>query len=712
MYPTNFTGAIARACPGLLLACVAGAVLAQEDLIVYDDALENGWQSYGWATLNYTNTSTVHTGSDSVSVATANYSALYLHHDAFDTGLYTNLTFWIHGGPTGGQSLKVQALLNGQAGTAVNLPLLPANVWRFTTISLSSLGVANKPNMDGFWIQSTVNGAQPAFYVDDIKLTAIPPPVVVHLNVNSTQTVRVVDSRLFAVNAAVWDSSFDTPTTASWLTEMGNQALRFPGGSLSDEYHWQSNTTGTNTGMWATSFDRFAHIATNTGAQVFITVNYGTGTPQEATNWVRYANSAKKYQFKLWEIGNENYGTWETDSNSFPHDPFTYASRAKDYITQMKAADPTIHVGVVAVTGEDNYSNGYTNHAATNPRTGAEHNGWTPVMLTTLKSLGVTPDFVIYHKYAQNPGSESDAALLQSSRTWTSDAADLRQQLADYLGGAATNVELICTENNSVSSSPGKQTTSLVNGLFRADSFGQILQTEFNSLVWWDLRNGQDPGNNNSPLLYGWRQYGDYGFVNGTVDRYPTFFVSKLLKLFTRAGDRIVKASTDYTLLTAYATKRTTGTLSLLVINKSSSAALNSSLSLTGYSPATNALVYSYGIPQDEAARAGIGSTDIAQSNFTAVGTNFTFNFPPYSVTVISLQPGAPRLVPVSMQPDGEFALQLRGEPGATYAIQMSTDLTAWSPMTTNTLTGPTFNFTDSQAANSQQRFYRAIWVP
>jgi hypothetical protein len=263
-----------------------------------------------------------------------------------------------------------------------------------------------------------------------------------------------------------------------------------------------------------------------------------------------------------------------------------------------------------------------------------------------------------------------------------------------------------------VSSSPGKQTTSLVNGLFRADSFGQILQTEFNSLVWWDLRNGQDPGNNNSPLLYGWRQYGDYGFVNGAVDRYPTFFVSKLLKLFTRAGDRIVKASTDYTLLTAYATKRTTGTLSLLVINKSSSAALNSSLSLTAYSPATNALVYSYGIPQDEAARTGIGSPDIAQSNFTAVGTNFTFNFPPYSVTVISLRPGAPRLVPVSMQPDGEFALQLQGEPGATYAIQMSTDLTSWSPMTTNTLTGPTFNFTDSQAANSPQRFYRAIWVP
>jgi hypothetical protein len=288
----------------------------------------------------------------------------------------------------------------------------------------------------------------------------------------------------------------------------------------------------------------------------------------------------------------------------------------------------------------------------------------------------------------------------------------LRQQLTDYLGVTATNVELICTENNSVSSGPGKQTTSLVNGLFRADSFGQILQTEFNALVWWDLRNGQDAGNNNSPLLYGWRQYGDYGFVNGTVDRYPTFYVSKLLKVFTRGGDRVVPASTDYPLLAAFAAKRTNGTLSMLVINKSSSTVLNSSVSLTGYSPGSNALVYSYGIPQDEAARTGLGSPDIALTNFTTAGANFAFDFTPYSVTVLSLQPGAPRLAPVAMQPNGEFTLRLQGEPGASYAIEISPDLAAWSRTTTNTLTNATFDFTDVQAVNSTHRFYRAVWIP
>ena len=687
-------------------------MFAQQDLAIYDDALQNGWQSYGWAALDFLNTSTVHSGADSISVTTSNYSALFLHHDTFDSSLYTNLTFWINGGPAGGQSVKVQGLLNGQAQNAVNLPPLPANGWRLTSLTLTSLGVANKPNMDGFWIQSLASSAQSPFFVDDARLIAAPIPSVAHISVNASSSLRVVDPRLFGVNVAVWDSSFDTGITASWLAEMGNQALRFPGGSLSDEYHWASNTTGTNTWTWATSFDQFAHIATNTATDVFITVNYGTGTPPEAADWVRYANLTKRYGFRFWEIGNENYGAWETDSNSSPHDPFTYATRARDYLTQMKAVDPTLKVGVVVVTGEDTYSNGYTGHSATNSRTGQKHNGWTPVLLSTLKNLGVTPDFLIYHKYAQNPGQESDALLLQSSGAWTGDAADLRQQLTDYLGPDGTNVELVVTENNSVSSGPGKQTTSLVDGLFRVDSFGGILQTEFNSLIWWDLRNGQDTTQNNSPSLYGWRPYGDYGLVSGTNDRYPSFYLTKLLKYFARGGDHVVSATSDYPLLAAYAVRRSQGSMSLLVLNKSATNWLEANLLLAGYKPDNNAVIYSYGIPQDDAVRNGIGTADIAQTNFNGAGTNFTFGFAPYSATVLSLQPGAPLLAPVAIESDGQFRLRIEGEPGARYVIQLSTNLATWSPLVTNILVDGALEIADAQSTNSTRRFYRAAWFP
>jgi alpha-N-arabinofuranosidase len=634
----------------LLIAIVSGFALpglarAQSDQTIYADALANGWQNWSWATVNLTSTQPVQAGNNSISVSATAYQALYLHQTPFGSSLYSNLVFWINGGATGGQLLEVQATLNGIAQTVVALPALAANTWQQFSIPLSSLGVQSKPNFDGFWIQDRSGTTQPTFYVDTISLKAVGVPSVVNIGVSTTQTGRTVDARMFGLNAAVWDGVFDTPTTINLLDEMGNQALRFPGGSLSDDYHWATNTTDSNTWQWATSFTQFAQVATATGAQVFITVNYGSGTPAEAAGWVKSANVTNHFGFKYWEIGNENYGSWEADNNVRPHDPYAYAQRFKDYYTQMKAVDPTIKIGAVAITGEDSYAN-YTDHPALNPRTGHQHNGWTPVMLATMASLGVTPDFLIYHRYPEAPGAESDQGLLTSSGTWVTDASDLRQQLNDYLGASAPKVELDCTENNSVYSNPGKQTTSLVNGLFVADSECAAMSTEFNAVMRWDLRNGQETGNNNSSSLYGWRLYGDYGEVDsadpaGPADRYPTFYVAKLLQNFTRGGDHMVTSSSDYTLLSVCAAKGSNGKLALLVINKNATSTLNANITISGALPSSTGYLYSYGIPQDTAAQTGTGSADVSVTPVIGLTANFSRSFPPYSASVISFDAAA-----------------------------------------------------------------------
>ena len=624
------------------MSAIILATSAFADQATYSDSLLNGWENWSWATVNLAASSPVHTGSKSISVTAAAWQALYLHHTAFDSSNFTHLSFWIHGGSSGGQRLLVQAQLNGTAQTAVGLPPLAAGSWQQITLSLSSLGVANKSNLDGFWIQDSSGTTQPTFYVDDVSLLAPPPPSTVNIAVDASQIIRSVDSRHFGVNAAVWDNIFDTPNTTAMLTDMDNRTLRFPGGSLSDEYHWATNTTGTNTWTWATSFDKFAHVATSTNAQVFVTVNYGSGTPTEAADWVRYAEHHEglrlqvlgNRQRKLRYVGNRHKHTRRMTRS-------LTRTRFKNYYDQMKAADPTIKIGAVVVTGEDSYAN-YTDHPAINPRTGVTHHGWTPVLLTTLKSLGVTPDFVIYHRYAQGPGSENDSGLLNSSGTWADDARDLRQQLTDYFGTGASGVELACTENNSVYSNPGKQTTSLVNGLFLADSLCHAMQTEFNAVIWWDTRNGQDTANNNSASLYGWRQYGDYGITTSAnpatpADRYPTFYVAKLLKYFARGGDQLVTATSNYNELAAYASKRANGSLTLLVINKNAATTFDASIALAGYAPDANATVNTYGIPQDEAARTGVGSADIAQGSITYAASTFTYQFAPYSATVITL---------------------------------------------------------------------------
>src|SRR2546423_787553 len=110
---------------------LAGKFFAKVDQSVYIDSLQNGWINNRWDTVNFANISPVHGGANSISVSSSNWQALYFHHAAQDGSLFTNLTFWVHGGSSGGQSVQVQATRGGTAQTAVVvLAPLPANSWR------------------------------------------------------------------------------------------------------------------------------------------------------------------------------------------------------------------------------------------------------------------------------------------------------------------------------------------------------------------------------------------------------------------------------------------------------------------------------------------------------------------------------------------------------------------------------------------------------
>ena len=100
-----------------------------------------------------------------------------------------------------------------------------------------------------------------------------------------------------------------------------------------------------------------------------------------------------------------------------------------------------------------------------------------------------------------------------------------------------------------------------------------------------------------------------------------------------------MRATSDHKLLSVYAARRADATLALLVINKSPGATLNAGISIAGFQPESGATTYSYGIPQDEAARTGTGSPDIAQATFTGAAAEFPGKFPSYSTTVIVLSP-------------------------------------------------------------------------
>jgi len=695
----------------LCAALIAGLnhAKAQTDLSIYSDQLDNGFQNWSWGANNFSSPAPVHSGTNAISFSGVAWQAISFWHQDFNPAPFTNLTFWADGGAAGGQVLQAYWQYDGStnSGPGYQLPPLPANSWRQFNLPLSAFGVAGATNLSRLNFQLTASGTTNTLFLDDISLTGMVP---LYINVNASQALRAADARWFGLNTAVWDGYLDTTYTSNALCELGTQILRFPGGSLSDDYHWATGTTDTNTWPWGTGFKNYLHIATNAGAEAMITVNYGSGTPQEAAAWVRSANVTNHLNLKNWEVGNECYGTWETDTNVCPHDPYTYAARAAQYITQMKTVDSTIKIGVPVVPGEDNNANGYTNHPIYNARTGTTHYGWTPVVLATLKSLGVTPDFLVHHVYPEYQ-NDNDQNLLQAATNWAGDAANLRQQISDYFGTGGTNIELFCTENNADAGNQGRQSTSIVNGLYLADSLAQLMKTEFNSFIWWDLRNGSDTNGDFNASLYGWRTNGDLGIIGAASTRYPTFYGFKLMQYFARPGDTVLNATSDYFLLSSYAARKADGALALLVINKNSTANLTAQVTLTNFSPWSAATVRAFGIAQDEATRTNgpAAAQDIATNNFTGVSTNFAATFPPYSLTLFTFAPAAPKM-PALAATGGKFIFQLQGQAGVPYQIQTSTNLLSWASNATIMLAGPVWNLTNNVCSSA--KFWRAVWLP
>ena len=289
----------------MALLALASPALANDDQLVYSEMLNNGWQDWGWVPHYATNNPTFNGTNSMVFAASGSWQAWWLEHDPIDTTLYTNLTLWLNGGAVGGQLVGVVA--DGSSWGNRIYVNAPTNSWQQFTFSLASLGVASITNLTGIEIWNN-DTAQPGFYIADIRLVANPPPATVHVSVNATNRLRTVDARLFGVNTAAWDGYLDTPNTISLLTEMGNQALRWPGGSWGDIYFMTNEPQG-----WGSRTTNFIHVATNTGAQVFFIVNYGSGTPQQAADWARFCNLTNHCYVKYWEVGNEVGGSWEED---------------------------------------------------------------------------------------------------------------------------------------------------------------------------------------------------------------------------------------------------------------------------------------------------------------------------------------------------------------------------------------------------------------
>lgn len=152
------------------------------------------------------------------------------------------------------------------------------------------------------------------------------------------------------------------PATLDAVRALNPTALRYPGGSQSDTYHWRDgvgpvrrqNEHFFSRRMQEVVFgtDEFLSFASAIGAKPMLTVNIASGTAEEAAAWVTYVNGPARPQQGLakprvewWELGNEPY--LKPDSQpKLAITPADFARRANTFILAMRAADPAIRIGL------------------------------------------------------------------------------------------------------------------------------------------------------------------------------------------------------------------------------------------------------------------------------------------------------------------------------------------------------------------------------
>ena len=273
----------AIAIAALALACSAPRFQAQ-NTIIYSNALVNGWQNWGWATLNYTCTSPVYTGCEySISVTIpSGWEGIQLWAPEMSDAPYASISFWLNGGASGGQHLQMYGLLevgtnlNTYAGVSYPLSTPPANTWTNYTVSLSALGVSNVANFTGFVIQDSAGTAEPTFYLDNIQLNTNASPA----GPNPTNYIGIdAGSNRNPISPMIYGVAF---ATSNELEDL-NFTMNRSGGNEESTYNWQINAHGKGADWYFESYpddsatpgesaDSIVANSKATGAQPLITI--------------------------------------------------------------------------------------------------------------------------------------------------------------------------------------------------------------------------------------------------------------------------------------------------------------------------------------------------------------------------------------------------------------------------------------------------------
>jgi Cellulose binding domain len=276
------------------------------------------------------------------------------------------------------------------------------------------------------------------------------------------------------VNTAAWDTNFLDPVIPGDLSAANLGLIRYPGGSYADQYLWQPNTF--NGTVDPVDFAQYSsQVDAITSGQKFVTVDYGSDTPQDAAAWV--TQSATSGQgVSLWEIGNEEYGSWETDTHADPHTASSYATNALPYMQDMKAANPSAQICYdYAMDGNLAPGSGVT-----------DFQDWND---TILQGDAADINCADVHWYPINGvPTESVQSIMELIDNIPAAAAEVHTALSTYDPSAY----FVVGETN-MSQTANAWNEQPVGALFAAANSMEWLSFGAQSVDWWDVHNYGTP---------------------------------------------------------------------------------------------------------------------------------------------------------------------------------------------------------------------------
>jgi len=407
------------------------------------------------------------------------------------------------------------------------------------------------------------------------------------ITVDANKEIAMVNrANLLGINIAVYNNpaDFEWAMTDGPLGDLGIGLVRMPGGSQSDRFYWngngiiengQADPTQYKAPYWKIdysaykpgfSIDKNDWSKTDTGivntdaktmheviakhptARPLITVNAGTGTPEMAAEWVRWANIQNKWNVKYWEIGNELNGEWEAghirpDGSTMTAEK--YAEIFTAFAKAMKAVDPTIKVG--------------------GPSADIRHHE--DYFEPLLKLAGEHVDFLTLHFYSLRSSLAPENELFDGLENLKPVTERLDTLVKKYQPDRLGEIEYSITEWNS--KLPKDQDAyRLFNGLWFSSWIGEMIECGIDSATVWDMFSGDDNGHG---MLV---KQGDTYVPTG---RYWGFWLWSHCM-----ADTLVETSVDNDLLHVHAT-RDDDNLYVMIMNESRTEAFPVELDLNGF---------------------------------------------------------------------------------------------------------------------------------